>query len=110
MNDEVFYHEIANAIPELHLKIVQNENNREAFKQLLSSKINELINTDFLKMVNILYRLDISEDKLKNILKDSQTQPAAFVIAELIINRQSEKEVSRKMCKQDSNIPDEEKW
>ncbi len=110
MKDDIVYQEIADAIPELNLGIVKVENNREAFKKLLSFKINELINTDFLKLVNILYRVDIAEGKLKSILKDSENKPAADVIAEMIMNRQSEKEASRKIFNQNSNISEEEKW
>ena len=36
-------------------------------KQVLVEKINDLINTDFQKLVSILYRMDVSEIKLKQL-------------------------------------------
>jgi len=80
-------------------------------KQILIEKINELINTDFQKLVSILYRMDVSEIKLKQLLNENQGTNAALIITELMIERQEQKIISRQQFrKKDENISDDEKW
>ena len=79
--------------------------------QLLSSKINELIIRDFNKLVQILYRADISEKKLKTVLEENKNADAGNLIAILFIERQAEKIRSRREHRRETNdIPDEERW
>ena len=80
-------------------------------KQVLVEKINELINDDFQKLVSILYRMDVSEIKLKQLLDENPGTNAAIIITDLMIERQAEKIRSRQQFnKQDENISDDEKW
>jgi len=80
-------------------------------KQILIGKINDLINTDFQKLVSILYRMDVSEINLKELLTENPGTNAAIIIADLMIERQAEKIRSRQQFnKQDENISDEERW
>jgi hypothetical protein len=77
----------------------------------LGEYINHLIQSDFEKLVSLLYRIDVSEVKLKQLLKQNPGKDAGKIIAELIIERQEEKIISRSEFKQrDENISDEEKW
>ena len=46
----------------------------ERLKEKLSQHINYLIVNDFQKLVSILYRIDVSEAKLKYLLKAQQKQ------------------------------------
>ena len=79
-------------------------------KEELADKINELINSDFQKLVSILYRMDISEPKLKLLLKENPNVDAGLIIADLMIERQLQKAESRQKYKRDENISDDEKW
>lgn len=79
-------------------------------KEELADKINELINSDFQKLVSILYRMDISEPKLKLLLKENPNVDAGLIIADLMIERQLQKAKSRQEYKRDENISDDEKW
>jgi hypothetical protein len=79
-------------------------------KLALADKINDLINTDFQKLVSILYRVDVSEPKLKKLLKENPNTDAGLLIADLMIERQAEKIRSRQENKPDENISDDEKW
>jgi hypothetical protein len=81
-----------------------------ATRQAFADKINELINTDFPKLISILYRMDVSEHKLKSLLKENPNMDAGLLITELMIERQTEKIRSRKEHKPGENISDEEKW
>lgn len=82
----------------------------DLFKQKLSAYLNELINNDFDKLVFLLYRIDVSESKLKTLLAN-QTENAGDVIAELMIERQMQKIKTRKQFHQrDDLTTDEERW
>ena len=67
----------------------------EELKENLSQHINHLIQTNFQKLVSLLYRVDVSESKLKTLLKENADADAGRIIAELIIERQLQKIKSR---------------
>ena len=77
----------------------------------LSEYINHLIKTDFEKLVALLYRIDVHEEKLKHLLIDHPNEDAGKIIAALIIERTQQKinfrkQFSAKVLPDD----DEEKW
>lgn len=76
----------------------------------LSEYINHLVNNDFQKLLYHLYRIDISEQKLQNLLRDNPGQNAGDIIAHLIIERQLQKLESRKKYKDRSAGSEDEKW
>jgi|SRR5687767_13288218 len=83
----------------------------DELRMILASHINRLIQTDFQKLVSILYRLDVSESKLRNLLKEHHETDAGLIIAGLMIEREKEKIQSRRQFdKRDENINDDEKW
>lgn len=82
----------------------------ELFSQL-SKAVNELLNTNFDRLISILYRLDVNENKLRSLLNANPAEDAGKLIARLMIERQAEKIASRKKYK--SPPPDggeNEKW
>jgi hypothetical protein len=82
----------------------------DELKKDLSIFINQLIQRDFHSLVALLYRIDISEPKLKQLL-DQIDENAGDIIADLIIERELEKIKSRREFKQqDNSISEEEKW
>ena len=109
MSDNILLQEIADSIPEFHLEVIDTKNSYEAFKHILVQKIRELINTNFAELVNILYRLDISEKKLKEQLQNDNPDSAG-VIADMIIQRQAQKIETRTLFKSHQDIPENEKW
>ena len=83
----------------------------EEIKRHLSQQVNYLIVNDFQKLVSILYRVDVSESKLKQLLKEENHGDAGKIIAELIIERQLQKIKTRQQFKQSNkNIDESEKW
>lgn len=76
----------------------------------LSKAINHLIETDFNALINLLYKIDIDEKQLKLHLQNSTESNAGEIIAGLIIQRQQQKQTTRKQFNRQTNIPDEEKW
>ena len=77
----------------------------------VQEKVNELIEHDFGKLVNILYRIDVSEQKLKHLLQSNGDKDAAAIISRLIVERQIEKIKSRHGTKHFDDPDDtEERW
>jgi hypothetical protein len=76
----------------------------------LAEYINHLIQTDFNRLVAILYRIDISEDTLNLTLKGNQGTDAGLLIARLVLERQLQKIQMRQQFKPQQDIPDDEKW
>lgn len=80
-------------------------------REQLAAAINDCILTDFDKLLQLLYRLDIDEMKLRSLLKDIPGQDAGIIIADLIIERQVQKIKSRQQFSQrDNDISEEDKW
>ena len=87
------------------------ETTQEQMEIFLAGRINQLIENDFTQLLQILYRIDVSEQKLRSLLKQNTGTDAGRIIAVLIIERQLEKLRSRQQFRKDeSNIDDEEKW
>ena len=72
--------------------------------------INDLLLHNFDYLVHLLYRIDVSESRLKKILLESPQTDAAQIITDLIIQRQNEKRLSRQSHPKTTDQDDEEKW
>lgn len=83
----------------------------EALIAALAQFVNELIQTDFDRLIRILYRIDIQEATLKQFLKTHIDQDAGHIIAVLMVERQKQKLETRKLFKRSSDdIPSGERW
>ena len=92
------------------LDITLDQGDYSSAKQMVIQKINDLIQNDFQRLVSILYTIDVSEKKLKQLLKENTSTDAAVIITKLMIERQLQKIRSRQEYKKDENISDEEEW
>lgn len=100
---------ISEVAKELNLELSSGSFN-ERFEQLASA-INQLLTSRFDKLVSILYRLDVSENKLRALLAQQPSEDAGKLIAGLMIERQAEKIASREEFKgPSSDIDENEKW
>jgi len=85
--------------------------NPREFQKHLTEKINHLIQNDFTKLINILYRIDVDETKLKETLKTQPHENAGDIISELIIERLVQKIKFREEFTKDAGPNDNtEKW
>lgn len=82
----------------------------EEWRSKLAEVINHLIQTDFTQLVNILYRMDVSETRLKQVLAQEPGANAGQLIAALMVERQLEKINTRSRYRAPNDIPDDEKW
>ena len=77
----------------------------------LSNYINELILNNFELLIQLLYRIDVSESKLKKLLLENQNEDAGKMIANLIIERQIQKIKSQtNQSNQNEDACTEERW
>lgn len=93
--------ELASALPEAELE------------GLLAEKINTLIQEDFGSLVQLLYRIDVREDKLRRMLEEHNGQDAGKLIARLIVERQWQKIESRREYRRPDIEPSDdeaERW
>lgn len=82
----------------------------DQFEALLAEKLENLISTDFQQFVLLLYKVDVSEKKIRDILGADISPAVNRKIAALLIARQQEKIISRKTYKQPPADDGEEKW
>ena len=59
--------------------------------ETLVKYVDFLIRTDFNKLISILYRVDVSEEKLKRALQKNEYTPTCRVIATMLLEREIEK-------------------
>ena len=83
---------------------------KQEMKIQLIDFINHLLLNDFNRLVQILYRIDVDEQKLKSLLQQNPQADTAVLIADLLIQRQEEKLKAKQEFKEDTNISESEKW
>ena len=77
---------------------------------VIAVPVNELIKKDFQKLVGILYRLDVSEPKLRYMLRMHSDEDAGKIIATLILERELQKIKTRQEFRKNDEIDEDEKW
>jgi adenosine deaminase len=92
------------------VQTISMEKPADAFVKQLTEAINYLLLHDFEKLVYVLYRIDVNEKLLKQLLQENTQTDAADIIANLIIKRQQEKLTSKLNFKRGDNIAEEDKW
>lgn len=85
-------------------------NEKDNLRKRLAIAINELLLDDFDKLVQLLYRVDVSEQKLKNVLAANQEKDAGDLIADLLIKRQEEKLAFRQAFPPANNMAEDDRW
>lgn len=79
-------------------------------KAELIDTINHLILHDFERLIYVLYRIDVSEHKIKYLLENKAGNDAAMLIAEAILARQAEKRIAKEQYKQAPPTKEEDAW
>lgn len=84
---------------------------RESLKKQLAVYLNELVLHDFPALVQLLYRVDVAEKKVKAVLQENPAEDAGSLIADLLIRRQLEKQATKERFRAtDEPPPEEERW
>lgn len=61
------------------------------FRAYLTSKLTKMLDEDYNGVINLLYRIDVNEEKLNELFSSSNKDFIPASLADLIINRQIEK-------------------
>ena len=72
----------------------------EEFRKYLTEKLKFLLDEKFDTLVNILYRIDINEKKLSRLFSGNNRDSIPASLADIIIERQLEKQRLRKLYKE----------
>ncbi len=90
---------------------LKKEVSSDQLADILAEHINDLIDRNFNKLVNLLYRIDVNESKLREMLNENSND-VGRVIAGLIIERQLQKIKSRESFRinNDNSVDENEKW
>lgn len=89
---------------------IVDETNFKLIKDELIKLVNSLINNDFNSLVQLLYRIDVDENKLKQNLRKNEGADSASLIADMIIKRQLQKIKFSKKDSGDKPQPGQENW
>ncbi len=110
MDDKSIVGQLQNEFPVGENKVTSFEELKEKW----ALYFNSLIQNDFPKLVSLFYRIDISEDKLRRVLKDNPDENAGKMITLLVIERLSQKISTREAFRSKpdmlSDDPVAEKW
>ncbi|SEW09048.1 hypothetical protein SAMN05428988_1943 [Chitinophaga sp. YR573] len=82
----------------------------EQLEELLAQRLEELISHNFQQFVLLLYKIDVAENKVREVLESDITPDAYRKIAALLIQRQQQKIISRKEFTKPIDDDGEEKW
>lgn len=105
MEQEELFHSTATALG------IAVPDRSQLTKQLITDRINELLQSDFTGLVNLLYRLDIDEERLRVMLDQHAGTDAAEIITGLLLERQWQRLQSRRQFSRgDQDIDENEKW
>jgi hypothetical protein len=110
------------AVPEPYLQVTARELGEtmelrlpdtvsyELLEELLAQRLETLISHHFQQFVFLLYRIDVPENQIRDILDSDAGAGAYRKIAALLIERQLQKIKSRETFKTDPPEDEEEKW
>lgn len=77
---------------------------------LFIQAVTHLMETDFSRLCQVLYRVDVDEQLLKETLERSEAPPAE-IIAHLLLERQKQKVALRaRFTRNSDDIPEADKW
>ncbi len=87
---------------QLRPDLVEKVNTDGELLKLIEELVTELVNHDFERLLLMLYRLDVNEQKVKQAIDTAGPNNASRNIAELVLAREKEKAVSREQYKTDN--------
>ncbi|MCB0664404.1 MAG: hypothetical protein KDC80_01215 [Saprospiraceae bacterium] len=96
--DEDLYDLMQNQIPDSSVE----DPNQDRLLDFMTERIEALMADQFETLMSMMYRLDVSEAKLRNALAPDNPENPARSLARLIIQRQKQRVATRDKYKQNS--------
>ena len=85
----------------------------ESLLKYIEFRVQELINSNFQGLLQVLYRIDINEKELKKSIENSSPEKVAGIIAEKILEREKQKLKTKEEYRQfrsDDKEDEEDPW
>ena len=82
----------------------------QELEALMAEIVNGWIRSDFTRLVQFLYRIDISESRLRQLLEENTEEDTGQLLARLILERLWQKIETRRQYKPGETTSDEERW
>tara|TARA_B100000683_G_scaffold258021_1_gene280205 strand:+ start:380 stop:712 length:333 start_codon:yes stop_codon:yes gene_type:complete len=98
------------ALTHSKLNVEINSIDEEKLKEWLSERISFLLEYDFQCLLQVLYRVDINEEELRQSIASMSNLDSVAIICDMIIKREKSKIVSRKRYKSNHRADDVESW
>lgn len=108
MNNENFLQETIEVLKNTYELSIPDTVSEEDLVNALEQKIAELMNRNTEAFLQLMYRLDISEQKLQHALHGLEIPSLA--VARLVVERQMQKIKSRKMFGKESGSDEKLQW
>jgi hypothetical protein len=83
---------------------------KEELTQKLAHYLNHLMLHDFSQLVQLLYRIDVDEKKVKAVLQQNPDKDAGNLLAQLLIERQKAKDQNQNVLPSYDSESQEERW
>ena len=84
---------------EMDTGLISACHNIDELKEKLAQSISLLLHKDMNKLLNIFYRMDLSEGKVNKIFSESAPQEISSQLADLVIEREMQKAITRSRYK-----------
>lgn len=93
------------------LQIISNPQRSRHDVNRLAAVLNHLVEHDFESLVQLLYRVDVPEKAVRQLLQQEPTRDAGLLLATLLLDRQAAKDATRNQFRQSGDdIPEEDRW
>jgi hypothetical protein len=76
---------------DFELPVIKDELTEEKLIALLTPVVSKMLDREFEKLLNICYRIDLGENRLKSILHESKPESMAMELATALVKRQIQK-------------------
>jgi hypothetical protein len=83
---------------------------KEECKQQMAVYLNNLLLHDFSRLVQLLYRVDVDEKRVKAVLQQHPHEDAGLLLTELLMERQKAKSHKKETFSSSRNESNEERW
>ncbi|AWW33206.1 hypothetical protein DN752_15120 [Echinicola strongylocentroti] len=92
MTDPVYISESVQLLQkDFDLAVPQGELTRERLVELLTPIVGQLLNRDLERLLQICYRIDLGEERLKKLLHEANPETLAIELSEALVDRQLQK-------------------
>lgn len=103
--------DIINAINNDWAVQINDQLSEDELIKAFAAHLNDMIVLDFSQLIIALYRIDVSEQKIRQTLKENPKADAGRIIAHLIVERQKQKIKTRELFRsKNEDIEEDEKW